>query len=116
MPRMGKQEPDEDAPKTAVVNVREGYFDVYIGRETGRLRGSKWGNPFVIGKDGNRTEVLSAYALWVRRQPELMASLEELRGKALGCWCVEEPVTEVRAEKVCHGEVLLQLLAENPRK
>lgn len=33
--------------------------DVYIGRP------SKWGNPFVIGKDGNRHDVIEAYAHWL---------------------------------------------------
>ena len=34
--------------------------DVYIGR------GSKWGNPYVIGKDGNRDEVIEKYRLYAR--------------------------------------------------
>ena len=33
---------------TKVVNKYHENYDVYIGR------GSKWGNPFVIGKDGDR--------------------------------------------------------------
>jgi len=31
-----------------VVNLRKEKYDVYIGR------GSKWGNKFVIGRDGDR--------------------------------------------------------------
>lgn len=67
---------------------------VYIGRP------SKWGNPFVIGKDGTRAEVISKYEAWIVQQPELMASLHELTGKVLVCWCMPE---------ACHGEVLLRL-------
>ena len=40
-----------------VLNKRDvnGSIDMYIGR------GSPWGNPYVIGKDGNRTEVIARY-------------------------------------------------------
>ena len=40
---------------TKVVNKYKHVYDVYIGR------GSKWGNPFVIGKDGTREEVINKY-------------------------------------------------------
>lgn len=58
------------------------------------------GNPFVIGKDGTRAEVIAKYEAWIIQQPELMASLHELTGKDLVCWCVPE---------ACHAEVLLRL-------
>lgn len=32
---------------------------VYIGRP------GKWGNPFVIGRDGSREEVIAKYRAWV---------------------------------------------------
>ena len=48
---------------------------VYVGRP------SKWGNPFVIGRDGSRDEVIPKYRAWIVRQPALMAALHELRGK-----------------------------------
>jgi hypothetical protein len=67
---------------------------VYIGR------GSKWGNPFVIDKDGGRIDVCDKYELWFCDQPELMASLDELKGKDLVCFC---------APKKCHGDFLLRL-------
>ncbi len=67
---------------------------VYIGRP------SKWGNPFEIGKDGTREEVIAKYRDWIRTQPELMAALPELKGKTLGCWC---------APQACHGDVLMEL-------
>jgi hypothetical protein len=78
-----------------VVHCKREPYDVYIGRP------SKWGNPFSIGKDGNRIEVIAKYNLWIYRQPDLLASLDELRGKVLGCWC---------APQACHGDVLLRLL------
>jgi hypothetical protein len=76
-------------------------FDVYIGRPNKWVRRpSKWGNPFVIGEDGTRDDVISKYEAWIRTKPELLADLPELRGKVLGCWC---------APLACHGDVLVRL-------
>ena len=77
-----------------VVHCKKEPFDVYIGRP------SKWGNPFVIGKDGSREEVIKKYELYVLGTPDLMMSLHELQGKVLGCWCRPLP---------CHGDVLARL-------
>jgi hypothetical protein len=55
-----------------------------------------------VKKYGMKT-CLEKYEVHVRRSPALMASLEELRGKRLGCWCAPGP---------CHGDVLVRLLAE----
>lgn len=67
---------------------------VFIGRP------SKWGNPFIIGRHGNRDEVIRKYREWIARQPRLLASLHELRGHNLACYCAPLP---------CHGDVLLAL-------
>ena len=72
---------------------------VYIGRP------SIWGNPFVIGKDGTRTDVIAKYESWLLSQPRLVAQLDRLRGRHLICWCAPLP---------CHGDVLLRL-ANGPR-
>lgn len=79
-----------------VVHCRKSKYDVYIGRP------SKWGNPFEIGKDGDRFEVLKKYKEWIVEQPGLMADLHELDGKVLGCWCRPKP---------CHGNILADLVA-----
>jgi len=71
---------------------------VYIGRP------SKWGNPFVIGKDGNRAGVIAKYADWIKTQPELLRALPEIRGKTLVCFC--KPLA-------CHGDVLAKLADES---
>jgi hypothetical protein len=78
-----------------IVNCREtSAFDLYVGRPT------KWGNPFEIGRDGSRADVIRKYERWLVRQPHLMNALPELRGKVLGCWCSPLP---------CHAEVLIRL-------
>jgi hypothetical protein len=71
------------------------------GRQTPVGRPSKWGNPFVIGRDGSRDDVIAKYRTWVVQQPALMAALHELRGKNLVCWCAPER---------CHAEVLSGLV------
>jgi ribonuclease HI len=65
--------------------------DTYIGR------GSPWGNPFVIGKDGDRDEVIDKYERHLRESPRLLDRLHELRGKTLACFC---------APARCHGDIL----------
>lgn len=80
-----------------VVHCKREPYDVYIGR------GSKWGNPFIIGVDGVRTEVIAKYRNWALRRPMLLEALPELEGKTLGCWCAPRP---------CHGDVLLELVSQ----
>jgi hypothetical protein len=78
-----------------VVNLRKEQYEVYIGR------GGKWGNPFVIGKDGDREIVIKKYKEYLLGNKELLESLKELEGKVLGCYC--KPYG-------CHGDVLVEML------
>lgn len=80
-----------------VLNKRGGLLTptnaVYIGRP------SKWGNPFEIGRDGTRDEVIEKYRAYLNANPQLcLDAINELRGKDLVCWC---------APKACHGDILL---------
>ena len=71
---------------------------VFIGRP------SKWGNPFVIGRDGTREQVVSKYREWLLSQPLLVqAAKDELAGRDLVCFC---------SPLCCHGEILLKLANE----
>jgi hypothetical protein len=75
-----------------VVHVRRDHYDVYVGRP------SKWGNPFVVGRDGSRADVIAKYRAYLLDRPALVdACRRELRGKVLGCWCAPRP---------CHADVL----------
>jgi len=80
---------------TCVVNRHYEEFDVYIGR------GSDWGNPFRIGPDGDREQVIERYRHWLFARKDLLARLDELDGKRLGCYC---------SPQKCHGDVLLAAL------
>ena len=77
-----------------VVHCKKEPYDIYIGRP------SKWGNPFSIGKDGTRKEVLEKYRKYILNNKGLMNSLDELKNKILGCWC---------KPKTCHGDILKEL-------
>lgn len=84
------------SPKTTVVNLHQREeCDVYIGRP------GDWGNPFEIGRDGSRTQVLRKYREWLPLQHELVARIKaELSGKRLGCFCHPLP---------CHGHTLAEI-------
>jgi len=86
---------------TKVVNLRKEKYNVYIGR------GSKWGNPFKIGVDGNREKVIKKYEKWIQKQPQLLNSLSELENKILGCF--RKPLN-------CHGDVLVKLIEKKDEK
>ncbi len=77
-----------------VVHCKKEPYDVLIDRTT------KWGNPFIVGVDGDRDEVCDKYEKWLPTQFHLMDALHELTGKILGCWC---------KPKQCHGDFLLKL-------
>lgn len=83
--------------KTQVVNLRKEAYDIYIGRP------SKWGNPFIIGKDGTREEVIKKYVDYII-ESELILDLGELKGKRLGCFC---------KPKACHGDILVGLIEKD---
>jgi hypothetical protein len=90
-----------------VLNVKQGEIPldaVYIGRASRGRPASKWQNPFRIGRDGTRDECIAQYEAFLCADPELMAALPELRGRALVCWC---------APQACHGDLLLKLA--NPK-
>lgn len=79
-------------------------------------RPTKWGNPFVVGKDGTRAECVSLYEklmagyLCLTTSATLAAQNEchmhacqhlgDLRGKNLACWCPQDAP--------CHADVLLR--------
>lgn len=77
------------------VNLRHERCDIRIDRKT------RWGNPFVMGRDGDRDEVCEKYRTWlwdqIRNEAVTIADLAELDGKKLGCHC---------APLRCHGDTL----------
>lgn len=68
-------------------------------------RPTRWGNPFVVGKDGDAAECVRLFAGDIHHPNSRLgftpADLEQLRGKDLACWC--------RLDAACHADVLLEL-------
>jgi hypothetical protein len=62
------------------------------------MRPGRWGNPFKIGRDGNRDEVIRKHREKVRNDPRLQEVIRrELKGKILVCCC---------KPKACHCDTL----------
>ena len=88
----------EEMSEVKVVHCKKEPYDVYIGR------GSKWGNPYMIGKDGDREMVISKYEAYLMGPAShLIQELPELVGKTLGCWCSPKP---------CHGDILKMMVED----
>ena len=114
--------------ETTVVNVKVAYIrpkytnlyewcqdknNVYIGRARVIFidgvrypyQDSPFCNPFKIGKDGEREDVLNKYRQHLIKMLNegtiTIDQLLELKGKNLGCWCAPEP---------CHGDILVEFI------
>lgn len=87
------------ATTTTVVNLTTGAkYDVYIGRP------SQFGNPFKIGRDGTRDEVIAKFERYaaerVMTDAKFASAVKSLYGQRLGCYCF--PLK-------CHGDILIEL-------
>jgi hypothetical protein len=94
---------------TSVVNIKTGArCDVYIGRSKRPMDGF-FGNPFEIGKDGDRETVLKRFKHYFEERlkfdREFKSRVLALRGKILGCFCLPEK---------CHGEIIAEYLDSLP--
>jgi ParB-like chromosome segregation protein Spo0J len=68
-------------------------------------RGTRYGNPFVLGEDGDRNEVCDAYRLhYLPHKPSIAERAGDLVGKVLICHCYPER---------CHAEYLVKLARES---
>jgi len=87
-----------------IVNMRtlDGKRAVREGRAVRIDRATIYGNPFVIGPDGDRAEVIARYRDWLAERPDIVAKARrELAGKDVACWC---------APQACHGEILREFI------
>lgn len=98
---------------TTVIHVRDfdpARGDIYIGRAVPRkgLKASPWANPFVIGRDGTREEVIAKHERWVRTSDDpcavwIRANIHLLRGHRIACHCFPDP---------CHGDTYVTMAEE----
>lgn len=77
---------------------------IYIGR------GSKYGNPFFIGSDGTREEVIANYEIHLNKLLDdgtiTVQELADMYGFDLVCFCKPLP---------CHGDILLTYIQASYR-
>ena len=85
-------------------------------------RSSKWGNPFVVSKDGTRAQCVEKYRMLLSGYGSLgervsfaeqrsylqyvRNNTRKLAGKNLACWCA--------LDRPCHGDILLELADGGP--
>ena len=83
---------------TQIVNKKQSNYDVDIGRP------SIWGNPYIIGRDGDRATVVAKYKEHFLGSFHLkQLATEKLKGKVLGCYCKPE---------ACHGDIIVKFLED----
>jgi hypothetical protein len=84
---------------TTVVNVKSSKYDVMADRST------IFGNPYHIGKDGSREEVIGLHKLYFYKRvavdPEFLKAVLSLKGKIVGCWCKPLP---------CHVDTIAEFV------
>jgi Domain of unknown function (DUF4326) len=73
-------------------------YDIFIGRP------SKFSNPYEMGIDGTRSEVIQKFEKYFRNHPQLEALIEELDGKRISCWC--------SIDQNCHGDSIISIIKE----
>jgi hypothetical protein len=98
-------------PKIVVVNLRNDLLKL----PTIRIDRRTWlGNPFIIGKDGDRDEVIEKFKIYFDKfmlsEPNFKQEFYKLAEQysryehiQLACWC---------SPQKCHGDILKQALEE----
>ena len=90
--------------RATVVNIIYDVCDVYIGRSK-ILDVGYFGNPYHIGPDGTREEVIAKYLEYFiernKNDEEFHRKILNLKGKRLGCFCKPD---------ACHGDIIVRYL------
>ena len=95
-----------------VLNLRDSNYiipenAVYIGRDNPKLglKDIGLGNPFIIGRDGSRKDVIRKFRDLVYSSKKRRERIRQIvNGKSVVCWCAPEP---------CHGDVTLEIDRSN---
>ena len=80
-------------------------------------RSSIYGNPYEIGRDGDRNEVCDKFEKYFYEKlqdPDFHAKVMALKGRRLGCWCRCLPTCDNPKCKShrCHVETIVKYLNE----
>ena len=92
--------------RTIVVNLKYKVYTKYIGRPR-RNHSNKFANPYRIGPDGTREDVIAKHKKDFYNNPELQEAVwNELKGELLGCFC--KPLA-------CHGDTYIDYIEEREK-
>lgn len=94
-----------EAGETVVANLQRDKHLIQWASQNGKMlaidRTSKWGNPFILGPDGDRDRVCDCFEKhYAPNKDSFIQSAHELKGKVLCCHCYPER---------CHGDSLIAL-------
>lgn len=96
-----------EAGETVVANFQRDKHLIQWATQNGKMvaidRTSKWGNPFILGQDGDRDRVCDCFEEhYAPNKDSFTDSGNELKGKVLCCHCYPQR---------CHGDSLIKLFA-----
>ena len=96
-----------EAGETVVANFQRDKHLIQWATQNGKMvaidRTSKWGNPFILGQDGDRDRVCDYFEEhYAPNKDSFTDSGNELKGKVLCCHCYPQR---------CHGDSLIKLFA-----
>jgi len=94
-----------EAGEAVVANFQRDKHLIQWASQNGKMlaidRTSKWGNPFILGPDGDRDRVCDCFEKhYAPNKDSFIESAHELKGKVLCCHCYPER---------CHGNALIAL-------
>jgi len=95
-----------EAGETVVANFQRDKHLIQWATRCGKMvpidRTSKWGNPFILGQDGDRDRVCDCFQKHYAPNKDSFSEAEdELKGKVLACHCYPQR---------CHGDSLILLI------
>jgi hypothetical protein len=95
-----------EAGETVVANFQRDKHLIQWATQCGKMvpidRTSKWGNPFILGQDGDRDRVCECFEKHYAPNKDSFSEAEdELKGKVLACHCYPQR---------CHGDSLILLI------
>ena len=94
-----------ESGETVVANFQRDKHLIQWAGQNGKMvaidRTSKWGNPFILGQDGDRDRVCDCFEKhYARNKDSFSDAADELKGKVLCCHCYPQR---------CHGDSLISL-------
>lgn len=95
--------------ETVVANYQRDKHLIEWASANGKIvpidRASKWGNPFILGQDGDRDRVCDCYEKhYAPNKDSFAEAADKLKGKVLCCHCYPQK---------CHGDSLIRLFLGN---